>query len=213
MAAGADPDVQNADGATPLSRAARWCHEDAARALLQCGANRHVADHANRTPLEWATAKGHDELVTILQKPKHRASSVAMAAIRLDGADGAPAGAEGAAAAPGARSRRSSQMRDNVAAMASHRNSVALHAHAVANALAAASGANNSDGGGVGTGSGGGGGGAPGSVPGGDAGANADVNLDGVDPRGRAFTHPDEYIEMTPMRVEGWMAKQGHFIR
>lgn len=35
MAAGADPDVQNNEGATPLSRAARWCHEDAARMLLQ----------------------------------------------------------------------------------------------------------------------------------------------------------------------------------
>lgn len=99
-------------------------------------------------------------------------------------------------------------MRDGLpAAMASHRNSVALHAQAVASALAAASNnASNS--------SNGAGGGAATGAPGGEPGTqNADVDLDGVDPRGRAFTHPDEYMEMTPMRVEGWMAKQGHIIR
>jgi hypothetical protein len=59
-------------GATALSRACRWGHADAAAELLAANADETIADEAGRTPLEWARAKGHDEVVALFQRPPRK---------------------------------------------------------------------------------------------------------------------------------------------
>lgn len=55
---GADPNVRHRyDGGTPLHWAARWAKEDAARALIQGGAELDVRDNAGRTPLHYACGR------------------------------------------------------------------------------------------------------------------------------------------------------------
>ena len=54
------------DGQTPLFIACATGHVDAARLLLDRGADVHTADSANTTPLHMACYKGHIEIVQLL---------------------------------------------------------------------------------------------------------------------------------------------------
>jgi ankyrin repeat protein len=49
---GADPNVQDKDGWTPLHRAVIKCHVDVARVLLDYGADPTIRDNEGRTPLD-----------------------------------------------------------------------------------------------------------------------------------------------------------------
>jgi tetratricopeptide (TPR) repeat protein/ankyrin repeat protein len=95
LAAGADKDVGDHQGATPLAFAARRGHAACALALLEAGADANAGDVAGRTPLHWAcAADGSCELVAALlrgdadanardrggQTPLHWAAKLANAA-------------------------------------------------------------------------------------------------------------------------------------
>jgi ankyrin repeat protein len=54
------------DGQTPLHLAARFGQEDAARVLLERGADPAAVTADGRTPAELAVAAGHDDLATLL---------------------------------------------------------------------------------------------------------------------------------------------------
>jgi ankyrin repeat protein len=54
------------DGLTPLHLAARFGQEDAARVLLERGADRAAVTTDGRTPADLAAAAGHDDLATRL---------------------------------------------------------------------------------------------------------------------------------------------------
>jgi hypothetical protein len=49
---GADPNVQDKDGGTPLHFAVEGCHVDVARLLLDYGADPTIRDNKGRTPLD-----------------------------------------------------------------------------------------------------------------------------------------------------------------
>lgn len=51
--------ARNAEGASPLSRAARWGHVDCVIALLRSGADPDLADSEGLAPRDWARRKGH----------------------------------------------------------------------------------------------------------------------------------------------------------
>lgn len=59
-------DARNADGATPLIRAARWGHDDVAAVLLAHGAQAAATDSAGRAAADWAASKGHGEVSALL---------------------------------------------------------------------------------------------------------------------------------------------------
>jgi ankyrin repeat protein len=67
LARGADTDVaQRQYQGTPLQYAAARGHGQAARLLIEAGANINATDSLGRTPLMWAAMKGQQELVKLL---------------------------------------------------------------------------------------------------------------------------------------------------
>ena len=63
---GADVDVKNKYGLTPLMWAANNGHSDIASLLLQHGANIEAKDEDGRTPLMYASSWGHTDTASLL---------------------------------------------------------------------------------------------------------------------------------------------------
>lgn len=57
---GADPDVKNAQGRTPLHNAAGWCDLDTVRILIEAGADTSMADIDGQTPVDAVCAEPLD---------------------------------------------------------------------------------------------------------------------------------------------------------
>jgi ankyrin repeat protein len=67
LKAGADPESPNADGETALHKVARSGNVEAAKLLLKAGAKVEVRERfGEQTPLMWATARRHPEMVELL---------------------------------------------------------------------------------------------------------------------------------------------------
>ena len=66
MKAGADINIAQRNGLTPLLIAIRERHTDIVRSLLARGANVHVRDAEGRGPLAFAAAAGLEELTAVL---------------------------------------------------------------------------------------------------------------------------------------------------
>jgi len=66
LAFGADAMATNADGERPLGYACAWNQPDAAKLLLDAGADPNIPEDQNATYLDWATTGEHTDLVTIL---------------------------------------------------------------------------------------------------------------------------------------------------
>lgn len=81
IAAGADVNARNEDGATPLIEAAKTCKLEVVRLLLQSGADVHVRDLSeNRNALDWALVwfpedKNYEEVVAVLRNAGARETS------------------------------------------------------------------------------------------------------------------------------------------
>jgi ankyrin repeat protein len=58
----ADPNAQDATGATPLHYAARWGLSDAAKQLVAYGANPKIKNEQGQNPIELAQASDHPEV-------------------------------------------------------------------------------------------------------------------------------------------------------
>ena len=65
---GANPEVRDERGGTPLHMAASSNDVAVAKALLQYGANPYALDSSDRTPLENARARGNMEVAQLLQE-------------------------------------------------------------------------------------------------------------------------------------------------
>jgi ankyrin repeat protein len=65
---GADVNVTDERGSTPLLEAARYGHDDVVRVLLAAGANFKARDKEGKTALMLAAAGGHDEVVRVLKQ-------------------------------------------------------------------------------------------------------------------------------------------------
>jgi len=63
---GADPNVKNRDGKTPLHNAASEGHLEVVKLLLERGADPNVKDDDGNTPLHNAAWRGHLEVVKLL---------------------------------------------------------------------------------------------------------------------------------------------------
>jgi ankyrin repeat protein len=183
LRAGAEVDSLNDDGESPLIRACRWGHEDAARVLVQAGADASLRDVNGRSAADWATAKGFSELLAVLANERPLPSVLSP------------------------KANKSRLMQEGL-----------LASPAVARAGAAG-----------GRGGGGGGGGETDED-------DEDVGMGGVNARGAGDTSLGSAFSGAAgggaggadggvgadgseggggdgVRVEGWMAKQGHFIR
>lgn len=68
LRSGADPNMANRHGVTPLLAAVRAGHEDAARALIAFGASVTQPDLGGHTPLSEARRLGHSFLVGMLEQ-------------------------------------------------------------------------------------------------------------------------------------------------
>ena len=66
LARGADPDIPDVKGQTPLHYAARCWWEEGARDLIQAGANIEATDHTLFTPLHVASQNGYPQMVKLL---------------------------------------------------------------------------------------------------------------------------------------------------
>ena len=65
--AGADVNIRNKYGVTPLWRATEGDHNEIAKLLLEAGADVNAGDYASGfTPLWWAAGKGQTEIVRLL---------------------------------------------------------------------------------------------------------------------------------------------------
>ncbi len=67
LADGADPNVRNDLGMTPLHEAAGRALDDVVRLLLDSGADPSLQDAGHHTPLSWAMMRNHSTTVAILQ--------------------------------------------------------------------------------------------------------------------------------------------------
>lgn len=101
---GADVDVRNRDGETPLSRAARAGNVPLVRVLLAAGADVHAAGPAGATALAEAVRAGQEEIVAMLRAadlegvPVTAGRSAAAPAPRRRDVTPSPRSAAGAAA-------------------------------------------------------------------------------------------------------------------
>ncbi len=66
LAAGANPDLTDAQGATALIYAANFRHPDVVRVLLAAGANPDLADQRDYRALDYAQLHQHTELIILL---------------------------------------------------------------------------------------------------------------------------------------------------
>ncbi|CAJ1420414.1 unnamed protein product [Effrenium voratum] len=66
LAAGADKEKADNDGATPLHIAAWWGHQAVAQCLLDAGADKEKADNAGESALHLAAVQGHPTVVQCL---------------------------------------------------------------------------------------------------------------------------------------------------
>ena len=64
---GADPNVKNKQGGTPLMWAAVYGHQDAARLLLSRGADAALKDNDGITAAEWAARNKRENVVLLLR--------------------------------------------------------------------------------------------------------------------------------------------------
>mmetsp|Transcript_25352 Transcript_25352/g.51629 ORF Transcript_25352/g.51629 Transcript_25352/m.51629 type:complete len:85 (-) Transcript_25352:48-302(-) len=64
--AGAQLNLQDADGDTPLSNAAHQGNLRAVQVLLKAGADPRIANLSGNTPADTARAHGHQEIATLL---------------------------------------------------------------------------------------------------------------------------------------------------
>lgn len=170
----AELDSADAEGATPLCRAARWGHVDVVVALLRAGADPDVADASGRAPLAWAVAKGFDDVAAALAPeggvrperallaPSASPARVA-AAVDVDTASAAAAAASAAAENDAEERPRAAQF---------------------LGVTSDDDGAGNDDG----------------------------DDYDNDTAAGGAY-ESGAIVPGVPLRVEGWMAKQGHFLR
>lgn len=67
-APGADVNVRDENGATPLIEAARGGHDDVVQALLVARADVKVKDNQGKTALIYASEGGHNEIVKLLRQ-------------------------------------------------------------------------------------------------------------------------------------------------
>ena len=67
---GADVNVKNSDGWTPLIKAASANLPDVARVLLKHGADLDVADRLDRTAWMYASMSGREEIAALLNEAK-----------------------------------------------------------------------------------------------------------------------------------------------
>jgi len=188
---GADVNCISDDGSSALCRAARWGHADVVALLLSLGAATGTADNNGRTALDWAERKGWADVAALLRK--------AAAEGRIGG-EGEEEEEEQAAAAststPAGNHHHSHQHAAAAAAAAGVGHHAARAAReageagADAELLALASGA--------------------GSEAGGDA--QSGVHAGGGDDAAGSLYAGAAGVPL-PMRVEGWMAKQGHIFR
>lgn len=63
--------AQTNSGETPLIRAVREQHYDISLLLLRHKADRTIADHFNKTALDYAREKGHEKLIHLLETDMH----------------------------------------------------------------------------------------------------------------------------------------------
>jgi len=68
LAAKADINAKNANGATPLHLAVMWGHEDVTNTLIKAGANLKIKNNKGRTALDVAVRNDHSSLANILAK-------------------------------------------------------------------------------------------------------------------------------------------------
>ena len=74
--AGADVNLADSGGGTPLSHAAIEGHREAVIALLVARAAVNIADINGRSPLYYATQKGHVDILKLLIKAKRDVNQV-----------------------------------------------------------------------------------------------------------------------------------------
>ncbi len=67
LAGGADVNVTDDDGRTPLMHAAEVGRNVIARLLLEAGADREIRDASGRTAADWARQEGHTGLAELLE--------------------------------------------------------------------------------------------------------------------------------------------------
>ena len=67
-ASGADVNVRDEDGSTPLIEAARGGHDDVVQALLVARADVKVKDKRGKTALMYAAEGGHNEIAKLLRQ-------------------------------------------------------------------------------------------------------------------------------------------------
>lgn len=67
-APGADVNVRDENGSTPLIEAARGGHDDVVQALLVARADVKVKDNRGKTALMYASEGGHNEIVKLLRQ-------------------------------------------------------------------------------------------------------------------------------------------------
>ena len=67
---GANPNLKNKQGGTPLMWAAVFGHEDAARWLIEHGADPSLKDNDGMTARDWAIKNKREKLVALLQKAR-----------------------------------------------------------------------------------------------------------------------------------------------
>ena len=206
--AGADVNCVNSEGATPLSRAARWGHADAVALLLEARADASVADAGGKRPLDWALAKGFQDVAALL-KPGYSAGAGANAAAGAPSAKAAPPPSKTAVAAAAAAAAAA----DTAGRAAA--NAPAPTANRKASANAPAPAAEEDDGdlaeeGITGLGD-------VEEEAGEEGGDAAEEWVDGGEGEGEYYDEGQEEEGggggASPIRVEGWMAKQGHIFR